>query len=60
MKTAKIERTKDRKNIYSINIIFEPDYRDEAYSAIVGDGAYFYTDENMEIYTDENGAKLIL
>ena len=60
MKTAKIERTKDRKNIYSINIIFEPDYRDEAYSAIVGDGAYFYTDENMEIYTDENGVKLIV
>ncbi|MFK5855229.1 MAG: hypothetical protein QM503_03795 [Bacteroidota bacterium] len=39
MKTGKLERTKDRKDIYSIKTTFEPDYRDEAYSAIVGEGS---------------------
>lgn len=35
MKTGKVTREKDRNHNYSLNITFEPDYRDEAYSSIV-------------------------
>lgn len=57
--TGKVTRSEDREHNYNLSVTFEPDYNNSRYSAIVGEGAYFYTDENYVIYTDENGIKLI-
>jgi hypothetical protein len=59
MTTGKVTRHQDRKHNYSLAITFEPDYDNSRHSAIVGEGAYFYTDANYVIYTDENGVKFI-
>lgn len=39
MKTAKVTRIKDREHLHSLKITFEPDYRDERFSSIIGDGS---------------------
>jgi outer membrane protease len=59
MTTGKVTRQQDREHNYSLKITFEPDYDNSRHSAIVGEGAYFYTDEDYVIYTDENGVRLI-
>jgi len=57
--TAKIVNYEDREHNYSMQLSFEPDFNNENYSAIVGEGVSFLVDENYVIYTDENGTRLI-
>ena len=58
-KNGKVARQSDLEFFYSLNLEFEPDYKEQRYSAIVGEGATFLVDEDWVIYTDENGIKLI-
>lgn len=58
MKTTKVVRSKDREHNYSLKITFEPDYRDERYSRIVGDGLFNLADENKVVLLDENNKRL--
>jgi hypothetical protein len=50
LKTGKIQRQKDRENLYGIDILFEPDFNDSRYSNIVGN---ILNSDPLDILTDK-------
>lgn len=52
-------RTKDRENLYSIDISFKPDFTESRYSSIVGEGIFFLLDETGTVLLNENDIGLI-
>ena len=57
--SGKVDRHKDKNNLYSITIKFEADYRNEATSSIIGDNGFNYlTDLEYVRFTDDSSVDL--
>jgi len=60
MTTPKLLRSRDRDDLYSLQLTFEPDYNDERYSSLVGsEGVRFVTNGYYQILTDGNETPFI-
>jgi len=60
MTTSKLLRSRDRDDLYSLQLTFEPDYNDERYSSLVGsEGVRFVTNGYYQILTDNGGTPFI-